>query len=143
VQRGRLQQLSAQLWADLNGNHTIDAYPTDTGYLPKIKANTTDLDPTAAPVTAADGAEFNVRTFGEDAAGVFLYDNGDKSRGAHNPFYEEALLRASINELAALYGTQPWWTPPAPAVQRILDGPLGGSGKVPFPLPAGRVRSSR
>ena len=143
VQRGRLQQLSAQLWADLDGNRTIDAFPTDTGYLPKIKANTTDLNPTAAPVSAADGAEFNVRTFGEDAAGVFLYDNGDKSRGAHNPFYEEALLRASINELAALYGTQPWWTPPAPAIQRILDGPLGGSGKVPFPWPAGRVTSSR
>jgi predicted CXXCH cytochrome family protein len=143
VQRGRLQSLTRDLWVDLDGDRTIDAYPVDTGMLPRIKFNTTDLNPTAAPITAADGAEFNVRTFGEDAAGVFMYANGDKSRGAHNPFYEEALLRASINELTALYGAQPWWTPPSPEVQRILNGPLGGSGRVPFPRPTGRRTASR
>lgn len=143
VSRGRLQQLSAQLWADLDGDRTIDAFPTDTGYLPKIKANTTDLNPTAAPVTAADGAEFNVRTFGEDAAGVFLYDNGDKSRGAHNPFYEEALLRASLNELAGLYGGQAWFPLMSPQLRQLLDGPLGVNGSVPFPRPTGRRTASR
>lgn len=143
VQRGRLQSLTADLWVDVDGDRVIDAYPVDTGMLAKIKANTTDLNPSAAPITAADGAEFNVRTFGEDAAGVFMYDNGDKSRGAHNPFYEEALLRASINELTAQYGAQIWWTPPSPAVQRILSGPLGASGTVPFPRPTGRRTASR
>ncbi|MBI1967752.1 MAG: hypothetical protein HYS40_07165, partial [Gemmatimonadetes bacterium] len=143
VSRGRLQSLVAQLWADLDGDHTVDAYPTDTGYLAKIKANTTDLNPTAAAVTAADGAEFNVRTFGEDANGVFLYDNGDKSRGAHNPFYAEALLRASINELTDLYSAQPWFPLVSPSVQRILDGPLGVSGSVPFPRSASRRSASR
>ncbi len=138
VSRGRLQSLSATLWTDLDGDRTIDAYPTDAGYLAKIKANTTALNPTAAPVTAADGAEFNVRLVGEDASGAFLYANGDKSHGAHNPFYAEALLRASMNELTALYLGQPWWTPPPPAVQRILDGPLGVSGSVPFPRPKAR-----
>jgi predicted CXXCH cytochrome family protein len=143
VQRGRLQDLVAELWVDVDGDRVIDAYPVDTGMLARIKLNTTDLNPSAAPITAADGAEFNVRTFGEDPAGVFMYDNGDKSRGAHNPFYEEALLRASINELTALYGAQVWWTPPSPTVQRILDGPLGASGRVPFPQPTGRRTASR
>lgn len=143
VQRGRLQSLTRDLWVDLDGDRTIDAYPVDSGMLPRIKLNTTDLNPTAAPITAADGAEFNVRTFGEDSLGVFMYANGDKSRGAHNPFYEEALLRASINELTALYGAQPWWTPPSPEVQRILDGPMGASGTVPFPRPTGRRTASR
>lgn len=143
VQRRRLQDLVAELWVDVDGDRTIDAYPADTGILARIKLNTTDLNPTAAPVTAADGAEFNVRTFGEDPAGVFMYDNGDKSRGAHNPFYEEALLRASIEELTALYGAQAWWTPPASAVQRILKGPLGVNGTVPFPRPAGVPQGSR
>lgn len=143
VMRGRIQSLTRDLWVDKDGDRVIDAYPADTGMLAKIKANSTDLSPSAAPITAADGAEFNVRLFGEDALGVFMYDNGDKSRGAHNPFYAEALLRASINELTALYGAQPWWTPPSPEVQRILDGPLGASGRVPYPRPTGRRTASR
>lgn len=143
VNRGRIQSLTRDLWVDRDGDRVIDAYPADTGMLPKIKANTPDLNPTAAPITAADGAEFNVKLFGEDAAGVFMYANGDKSRGAHNPFYAEALLRASINELTALYGAQPWFTPASPEVQRILNGPLGGSGRVPYPQPTGRRTASR
>ncbi|HXF96101.1 MAG TPA: cytochrome c3 family protein [Gemmatimonadales bacterium] len=142
VSRTRLQQLSRQLWVDADGDRTIDAFPADSGYLAKIKANTTDLNPTAAPVTAADGAEFNLRLVGEDAAG-FLYDNGDKSHGVHNPFIAEALLRASIQELNDLYGSQPWWTPPSPEVQKILDGPLGVTGRVPFPRAVVRQTSLR
>lgn len=143
LRTNRLQPLSRQLWVDIDGDRVIDAYPADTGYLPRIKANTTDLNPTAAPVTAADGAEFNLRLVGEDGSGAFLYDNGDKSHGVHNPFYAEALLRASIDELFGLYGAQPWFTPPSPAVQRILNGPLGVSGSVPFPRPAGKRTASR
>ena len=143
VQRRRLQDLVAELWVDVDGDRVIDAYPVDTGMLARIRLNTTDLNPSAAPITAADGAEFNVRTFGEDPAGVFMYDNGDKSRGAHNPFYEEALLRASIQELTDLYGAQPWWTPPSPAVQEILKGPMGVNGTVPFPRPAGQRTALR
>ncbi len=142
VDRQRLRDLSTTLWVDLDGDRVIDAFPTDGGYLAKIKANTTDLNPSDAIITAADGAEFNVRTLGEDAAG-FLYDNGDKSHGVHNPFVAEALLRANINELVDRYTGQPWFSAPPPAVQRILDGPLGATGSVPFPAPRSPVTSSR
>src|SRR5574341_1168481 len=138
VERTRLQDLTAELWVDLDGDRTIDAYPVDTGMLAKIKANTTDLNPSNSVITAADGAEFNVRTFGEDALGQFMYANGDKSRGAHNPFYEEALLRASIDELTDLYSGQVWFPLVSPAVQQILSEPLGGSRGVPFPRPKTR-----
>ena len=121
VSRTDLRQLSAQLWVDVDGDRTIDAFPADSGYLALIKANTTDLNPTAAPVTAADGAEFNLRLVGEDAAGLFLYENGDKSHGVHNPFIARGLLLASIDELNDLYGAQPWWAPPSPDVQRIRE----------------------
>jgi len=128
--RQRSNQLSATLWKDLNGNRTIDPFPTDDGYLAKIKANTTDLNPSDAVVSAADGAEFNLRLVGEDDAG-FLYDNGDKSHTAHNPFIAEALLRASIEELVDVYTGQPWFPSLPPAIQQILNGPLGVSGKFP------------
>jgi predicted CXXCH cytochrome family protein len=92
-------------------------------------------------ITAMDGAEFNVRLFGEDANGQFFSSNTDRSHTVHNPFLAEALLRASIEELTAVYGSQPWFPVIAPAVQQILSGPLGASGRVPFPRPAGRVSS--
>lgn len=134
VARGRMRQLSGVMWQDLDGDLTIDAFPTDGGYLAKIKANTTDLNPSDAIVSAADGAEFNLRLVGENAVG-FLYVNGDKSHSVHNPFVAEALLRASILELEFYYSTRPWWTPLPPAVQQIMDGPMGVSGKVPYPYP--------
>ena len=142
LSRTRLTQLSAQLWTDTDGDRTIDAAPTDAGYLALIKQNTTDLNPSAQPISAADGAEFNVRLVGEDAAG-FLYANGDKSHGVHNPFIAEALLRANVEELTDLYGSQPWWVAPSPDVQRILDGPLGVSGSVAFPRRVVRQTSAR
>jgi predicted CXXCH cytochrome family protein len=143
VTRGRLRSLADQIWADVDGDETVDAYPTDTGYLAKIKANTSDLSPTVAPITAADGAEFNVKLSGENAAGAFLYSNGDKSHGVHNPFYTEALLRASLDELTTIYGGQVWWSVYSPAVQQIMSGGLGATGQVPFPRPAGQRAASR
>ncbi|HEY6108374.1 MAG TPA: multiheme c-type cytochrome [Gemmatimonadales bacterium] len=95
-------------------------------------------------ITAMDGAEFNVRTFGENAAGDFVIASGntDRSHTVHNPFLAEALLRANIEELTALYGSQPWFPVLPPAVRAILAGPVGASGSVPFPRPAVR-RASR
>jgi predicted CXXCH cytochrome family protein len=84
-------------------------------------------------VTPVDGAEWNVRAFGEDANGVFLpggtgtpSSNTDRSHTVHNPFYAEAMLRANIAELTALYGSQPWFPAPSAAVRAILASPLGG-----------------
>jgi predicted CXXCH cytochrome family protein len=135
----RLRSLTRTLWVDVDGDETVDAFPADSGILAKIKANTTDLNPSTAPVTAADGAHFNVNLVGENAAGVFMYANGDKSHGVHNPFLAEVLLRASIDELTDLYGAQPWFTPLPSAVQQILAGPLGVEGTKPYPRAATRL----
>jgi predicted CXXCH cytochrome family protein len=96
-------------------------------------------------ITALDGAEFNVRTFGEDANGDFVISSGntDRSHTVHNPFLAEALLRANIEELTDLYGSQPWFPVISPAARAILAGPLGASGSVPFTRPAVRRAASR
>lgn len=87
-------------------------------------------------VTPLDGAEFNVRAVGEDATGAFFGSTADRSHTVHSPFLAEALLRANIDELTALYGSQPWFPSISPSVKRILAGPLGATGSVPFPRPA-------
>ena len=78
-------------------------------------------------ITPAEGALFNAKLCGPE-----LYENGDRSKGAHNVFLCEALLRASIDEVRATYGL------PAPpvAAQKILSQRLGGKN-------AGAVRISR
>jgi len=87
-------------------------------------------------ITAADGAEFNVRSVGEDATGTPFGSTSDRSHTVHNPFLSEALLRANIDELTALYGSQPWFPSIPLSVQRIMAGPLGATGSMPFPHPA-------
>jgi predicted CXXCH cytochrome family protein len=85
-------------------------------------------------VTPVDGAEWNVRAFGEDANGVFMPGgNGtpssttDRSHAVHNPFYAEAMLRANIAELTALYGSQPWFPAPGIALRGIMNSPKGAA----------------
>ena len=80
-------------------------------------------------VTPVDGAEFNVRLFGEDASGNFIttsVSGADRSHTVHNPFFAEAMLRANVTELTALYGSQPWFPVLPPAVRQILASPMGG-----------------
>lgn len=93
-------------------------------------------------ITPLDGAEFNVRAVGEDANGNFIsgtsVSGGDRSHTVHNPFLAEALLRANIEELTALYGSQPWFPSISAATRRILSGPVGASGRVPWPSRSGR-----
>lgn len=93
-------------------------------------------------ITALDGAEFNVRTVGEDANGAFFGSTADRSHTVHNTFLAEALLRANIAELKAIYGSQPWFPPLSPAVQRIMSGPLGATGRIPWTTPPSRAASS-
>ncbi|MEO8032363.1 MAG: multiheme c-type cytochrome [Gemmatimonadota bacterium] len=108
------------LWVDVNGNQTVDPFPTDSGYLAKIKLNApNDLDFTNAPysstMTAAKGALFNAQLTGESLA-----SHPDGSHGVHNPFLYRALLQSSIADLLAHYGTfLP--APPAPIMARIQD----------------------
>lgn len=110
------------LWIDANHNQTLDAFPTDSGYLPKIKVNAPqDLVFAATPtdsvnylrLTAAKGALFNAQLTGEALTG-----HPDGSHGVHNPFLYRALLQSSIADLLATYGGfLP--APPAPVLAKI------------------------
>lgn len=92
------------LWKDLNGNKAVDAFPTDDGYLAKVKLNApTELDFTNPPystiVTPAKGALFNAQMLGESLA-----SHPDGSHGVHNPFLYRALLQSSIADMLDTYG---------------------------------------
>jgi hypothetical protein len=87
------------LWVDTDHDETIDAAPTDAGLLPEIKRDYPGaINASDAVISPADGAEFNVKLFGEHR-----YGNGDKSLGVHNPFLAKGLLAANIAELQATY----------------------------------------
>jgi predicted CXXCH cytochrome family protein len=93
-------------------------------------------------ITPVDGAEWNVRAFGEDANGVFLPGgNGtpasttDRSHTVHNPFFAEAMLRANVAELTALYGSQPWFPAPSAALRAIMSRQPGTTSSVSLRAP--------
>ncbi len=117
--RAEIEFLASILWVDTDGDETVDNFPTDQGYLPRIKANTNDLNSNDQVVTGADGAEFNVRTCAEHRTG-----HPDGSKGTHNKFLCQALLAQSAAYLKSIYGFLP--SPPAEA-QGIIDkwsGPI-------------------
>jgi len=106
-----IEALASQIWVDTDGDKTIDAAPIDAGYLAIIKRDRpTELSSTTI-ITPARGAEFNVKTFGENR-----YANGDKSLGVHNPFLARALLAANIQELRTAYGLP---APPQAVAERM------------------------
>ena len=98
-----VQGLSNTLWVDVDHDKVIDAFPADSGLLPKVKllvpTGTTSCNPSDTTISVCDGAEFNVRMFAPNLA-----DHPDGSRGAHNPFYYEALLTTTINAVRSTYG---------------------------------------
>ena len=109
------------LWVDKNNNRRLDAYPADTGYLPKVLLNAptelvfdTLVDKTnALRLTPAKGSFFNAQLLGESLA-----SHPDGSHGVHNPFLYRALLQSSIADLLANYGGfLP--APPADVLARI------------------------
>jgi len=105
-----VQSLVGTLWIDVDKDKVIDAFPADSGLLPKVKQqNPTAINPSDFTITVGDGAEFNARMFGPNLA-----DHPDGSRGAHNPFYYEALLIATINTVRSTYAL------PAPPVEQRL-----------------------
>jgi len=115
--RDRLALLRDQIWIDANHNEAVDA--TDGGYLGTLKATSPAEFTADTRITAAEGAEFNVKMVGEG-----VYGNGDRSLGVHNPFLAEALMRANIQELQSVYALPG----PAAPVKRILDSPMPGAG---------------
>ena len=127
----RLDQLTKQIWDDKNGNDSVEAAPTDGGYLSDFtNIPSTEYQVADNKVTPAEGALFNVRML---RPGSREFGGGvDGSSGVHNPFLAEALLRADIDELQATY---PGLGPAAPAVQGIMKGPLGAITKRPLLRP--------
>jgi hypothetical protein len=109
------------LWIDVNQDQKLDPYPTDLGYLAKIKAAVpndliydTLIDPVnARRLTAAKGALFNAQLTGESLSG-----HPDGSHGVHNPFLYRALLQSTIADLLATYPTV-LAAPPAPILAEI------------------------
>jgi predicted CXXCH cytochrome family protein len=116
--RSRMKLLADELWIDSDLDDHLDAAPTDAGLLPTLRASQPLEWAPDARISPAEGAEFNARLCGE-----YGQENTDNSKGIHNPFLCEALLIASINEVRTTYGL----SAPLPAVQAILDGPIGGS----------------
>ena len=115
--RSRMKFYTDQLWTDLNGNGSINAAPTDGGYLATLKqTRPTEWNGSDIIVKPAEGAEFNARLCGE-----YGQSNSDNSKGIHNPFLCEALLIATINEVKATYGLTI-----ASASVQTLEGPIGG-----------------
>jgi hypothetical protein len=111
--RSDVAALADQIWIDSNHNQTIDAAPTDAGYLAIVKRDRPAELTNPTVITPARGAEFNVKTFGEGR-----YGNGDKSKGVHNPFLARALLAANITELRAAYGLP---APPATVSELVAS----------------------
>jgi predicted CXXCH cytochrome family protein len=96
--RNDIRLLARQIWIDVDGDQTLDAFPTDSGYLAKVMANAPAEFTVDATITAAEGALFNMRLVGEN-----YYGNADNSKGVHNPFLARSLLTANINELLSVY----------------------------------------
>lgn len=127
------------LWVDVDGDQTLDAFPADSGYLPRIKkAAPNDLDFTNAPhntvITPAKGALFNAQLLGEHLTG-----HPDGSHGVHNPFLYRALLQSSIADLLVSY---PAILPAPPAdVLSAIEGALR-SGTLRMPQATERAITS-
>ena len=131
--RSRLTNLTNQIWEDINGNDAIDPAPTDGGFL----SNTTEI-PTSGTsnqyvtndgvITTAEGARFNVR--------MLRVGGSDGSSGVHQPFYAEALLLATIDQLQVSY---PGLAPPSPDMRRYIQERKGAVMTRPFtPVVASR-----
>jgi hypothetical protein len=127
------------IWQDLNGNRSVNASPTDGGYLASIMAAAPgELRFTCTPATCpthqdtldmsrltpAKGALFNVQLLGESLA-----SHPDGSHGVHNPFLYRALLQSTIADLQANYGAiLP--APPAPVLAQIQAALQSGKLKL-------------
>jgi hypothetical protein len=131
AKRASVQTMIRTLWYDVNGNDTLDVFPTDSGYLAKIWQSTPAEFNKNNALTVAEGALFNVLMLAEKTQ----YDHSDGSYGVHNPLYYDALLSASISAVQSTYGL----APPPPEVQAIMNKTFA-SPAVRYTPPAGSVR---
>ncbi|MEO6066902.1 MAG: cytochrome c3 family protein [Gemmatimonadales bacterium] len=131
TKRTTVRNLIRQLWYDVDGDKVLDAFPADSGYLPRVYANTPAEFNNTNALTTAEGALFNTMMLAEKAQ----YANADGSYGVHNPFFYDALLSASISAVQATYGL----APPPPEIQAIMDQALARPA-VRYTPPARAVR---
>jgi hypothetical protein len=114
-----LDLLTKQIWDDKNGNDSVEAAPTDGGYLSDFTAiPTTEYATTDSTVSPAEGALFNVRMLRPGPRG--LGGGVDGSSGVHNPFLAKSLLLANIDELKATYPGLPAAPPAVEDIRRTL-----------------------
>ncbi len=123
--RSRMQSLTGQLWQDLNKDGNIQAAPTDGGLLATLKQQRPG-EWSTAEITPAEGAEFNARLCGEYGS-----SNSDNSKGVHNPFLCEALLRSTFDYLKIAYpGLADVAAGQRPATDRLIGGVLAHARRV-------------
>jgi hypothetical protein len=137
--RQLLDQLTKQIWDDKNGNDSLEAAPTDGGYL----SDFTSVPPTEYVagdnhITAAEGALFNVRMLRPGPRS--LGGGVDGSSGVHNPFLARALLSADISELQNTY---PGLPAPAAAVLDVIKKTEAMNKRPLIRFPSSRPISSR
>ena len=146
-----VKNLANQLWNDLESAKNTGGEPYistgDAGYLRNLLFgfNGQPANPTVGGVQAfnatdnvvspAEGALFNAMMFADN-----LYGHKDGSYGVHNPFYYQALLSASINEVRAVYGPL-YGAPPSQGVQAMIDKALSRPG-VRYTPPTGQMKLS-
>lgn len=119
-ERATVLALVQALWKDVDGDRTLDAFPTDSGALAEVWANTPAEFNGSNALTTAEGALWNAMMFAEKSQ----YDHSDGSFGVHNPFFYEALLSATIAAVNTAYPVRP----PSPAVQALMNKALSRSG---------------
>lgn len=111
------------LWVDANGNSQVDAFPTDSGWLPKLllhdatrAAGTKRFGTSGADAgwTVAKGARYNVLTFGSPNR------HGDGSFGVHNPAFVRAVLQGAVNQVRSTYATTDTLQGVPPAIEALL-----------------------
>ena len=121
-----IQGYANVLWKDKNGNATIDAFPTDSGWIPlllahesRFAAGSKRLATSGADTvfTVAKAARFNVLTLANPTK------HGDGSLGVHNPAYVRSMFRQTLAQVWAAYGATDT-LPAAPAsVRAFLNAP--------------------
>ena len=134
VLKGRLTFETGIIWKDVNGNGVVDAFPTDSGLVARVKLTSPcDFSTSAtAPTSGAclgQPAGATVVTVGEGSFfNADMVQRGDGSWGVHNPIYAEAILLGTITALHVQYPYLP--SPPA-AVQAQLNARMQAVGVRP------------
>jgi hypothetical protein len=122
--QAEIKGYASVLWVDKNGNNSIDPFPTDSGWLPKLlqhdatrAAGTKRFGTTGADAgfTVAKGARYNVQTFASPNR------HGDGSFGVHNPEFVRLILQGAVTSVRAAYAATDTLQGVPPAIEALLE----------------------